>query len=340
MQTTMDNSIMHVPKKFKRLTKLRDADFTIPHFSEYKQFRNINYPVSFLKQICKNYKLRVGGNKPQLKARIYALLYETSQALVIQKMYKGYLLRLYHKLIGPAFKDRSLCTNDTDFFSLESIKKIPVYEFFSYRREDSIWGFNILSIYNLFVKTSSGVVLNPYTRDKLDNRLFADIKRLLRLAKIFNRSINVVLNNSSNTVSSQKRNEIKCLELFQYINELGNYSDHMWFMSLSRVDLCRFIRELADIWEYRAQVSLEVKREICSPYGNPFRYINLNQASSLGYISLQKSCLQIIEQFVTRGSTQDYRVLGASYVLCGLTLVSHEAAVALPWLYQSVSGTG
>jgi len=174
----------------------------------------------------------------------------------------------------------------------------------------------------------------------LDNRLFADIKRLIRLAKIFKRSINVVLNSSSNTVSNQKRNEIKCLELFQYINELGNYSDHMWFMSLSRVELCRFMRELADIWEYRAQLSPEVKREICSPYGNPFRYANFNQTSSLGYIFLQKSCLQIIEQFIKRGSTHDYRVLGASYVLCGLTLVSHDAAVALPWLYQSVSATG
>ena len=248
MQSVIDHSIVHVQKKHKRLTKLRDADFTIPNFSEYKQFRNISYPVSFLKQICKNYKLKVGGNKPDLKDRIYTFLYQTSCAILIQKRYKGYLSRLYHKLIGPAFNNRSLCTNDTDFFSLEPIKKIPLYEFFSYKQDDSIWGFNILSIYNLFVKASTGVVLNPYTRYKLDNKLFANIKHLLRLAKIFSRPINVVLNASTNHVSIQKSNEIKCLELFQYINELGNYSDHMWFMNLSRVQLCKFIQELADIW--------------------------------------------------------------------------------------------
>ena len=33
-------------------------------------------------------------------------------------------------------------------------------------------------------------------------------------------------------ISSKKRNEIKCLELFQIINELGNYSDYSWFSCL------------------------------------------------------------------------------------------------------------
>lgn len=339
MDIIIDHSMVQPTKKHKNLTKLRETDFTIPLFSEYQQFKKINYPVYFLKHICKFYKLKVSGNKPDLNDRIYKFLYQTNSVIIIQKLYRGYLQRVYHKLIGPAFKNRSLCMNSTDFFSLESIKTIPMYEFFSYRQDDSIWGFNILSIYNLFIKTSSGTVQNPYTRDKLDNKLFLDIKRLLRLAKIFNRPINIVLNNSTGQVSNQKKNEIKCLELFQYINELGNYSDHMWFMKLSRTQLCRFARELADIWEYRAQLSPEIKREICYPYGNPFRYTNLTQINNLGNIALQKSCLHIIEQLIKRGSSHDYRVLGASYVLCGLTLVSHEAATALPWLYQSVAGT-
>ncbi len=52
-----DNAITQPPKKLRRLTKLRETDFTIPIFSEYEKFNNVNYPVSFLKQICKNYKL-------------------------------------------------------------------------------------------------------------------------------------------------------------------------------------------------------------------------------------------------------------------------------------------
>ena len=39
----------------------------IPNFCQYKLFNNTNYPVSFLKTICKNYKLKVSGNKPELR---------------------------------------------------------------------------------------------------------------------------------------------------------------------------------------------------------------------------------------------------------------------------------
>ena len=43
-----------------------------------------------------------------------------------------------------------------------------------------------------------------------------------------------------------------------------------------------------------------------------------------------------MEEFMYYGTTDDYRNLGASYILTALTLVNNEAAVALPWLYQSV----
>lgn len=339
MSSALEHDLV-ISKKKQRLTKIRDNDFTIPQSNEYTQFMNINYPVSFLKLICKNYGLKCSGNKPDLKNRIYKFLCETFKATVIQKIYKGHLVRLYHKLIGPAFYDRSLCKNDTDFFSLESIKTIPVYKFFSYSCDDSIWGFDILSIYNLFVKSNSGVVLNPYTRDRLDNNLFIRVKHLVRLAKIFHHPVNIILNDSNNQLSTKKKNEIKCLELFQIINELGNYSDHMWYMNLRHGEIVKFLRELADIWEYRAQLTPEIKRNICSPYGNPFRYTSLTNISSLGYTHIQKMALHIIEQFVKKGSTRDSCTLGASYILCALTLVSHEAAIALPWLYHSVSGTG
>ena len=36
------------------------------------------------------------------------------------------------------------------------------------------------------------------------------------------------------------------------------------------------MRELADLWHYRANLSQEVKREICPPHGNPFTGININ----------------------------------------------------------------
>ena len=52
---------------------------------------------------------------------------------------------------------------------------------------------------------------------------------------------------------------------------------------------------------------------------------------------LQKNALLIINQLITKGISKEHCTLGASYVLCALTLVSEPAAIALPWLFQSVS---
>lgn len=44
-----------------------------------------------------------------------------------------------------------------------------------------------------------------------------------------------------------------------------------------------------------------------------------------------------MEYLVKSGHTADSRSLGAYYVLAALTLVSEDARIALPWLYQSVA---
>ena len=46
--------------------------------------------------------------------------------------------------------------------------------------------------------------------------------------------------------------------------------------------------------------------------------------------------LTIMEKLVCSGIHNDSRNLGANYVLCALTLVSADAALSLPWLFQSV----
>ena len=164
-----------------------------------------------------------------------------------------------------------------------------------------------------------------------------DIQKLVRLSSILKSPVDIILNKDENIVSLKKKIEFKCIDLFQYMDELGNYTDSKWFLDLNRAQLIQFVKELRDIWEYRAQLNLNIKIEICQPYGNPFRYIQFNNLYSLGFIQLQQSILGIIEQFIKKGLDCDACNLGTSYILCGLTLVNSDAAFALPWLYQSVS---
>jgi hypothetical protein len=95
------------------------------------------------------------------------------------------------------------------------------------------------------------------------------------------------------------------------------------------------IRELLDIWSYRAPLSIETKRAICPPLGNPFgRYMNLSQLENID--DIRRYNLEILEKFVNSGIDRDNKCLGAYYVLGALTLVSEDAATSLPWLYQAV----
>ena len=77
-------------------------------------------------------------------------------------------------------------------------------------------------------------------------------------------------------MSNEKVIELRALSLFQNINALGNYSDSQWFLSLTKLQLIKFIKELADIWNYRAQIDEQTKNKICPLHGNPFRYLNMN----------------------------------------------------------------
>ena len=156
------------------------------------------------------------------------------------------------------------------------------------------------------------------------------------MSKIYTSGINVTINNEEIN-NSKKIIEIKSLELFQIMDSHGNYTDINWFRSLNKYQLIRFLTELLDIWQYRAQLTNNIKKDICYPYGNPFRFITINNINNLNLFSIQKNTLFIIEQFITKGINRDMCSLGTSFVLCAFTLVNQNAANALPWLYESVA---
>ena len=57
-------------------------------------------------------------------------------------------------------------------------------------------------------------------------------------------------------------------------------------MNLTNDKIITFIRELYDIWNYRANLSLQTQRLICPPIGRPFSSININTLNGIGENSL------------------------------------------------------
>jgi hypothetical protein len=304
----------------------------------YNDITNYNYNVSQLKIIAKNYKLKISGNKNELVSRVFTFLYLSSYIIKIQKVFRGHIVKRYIRLHGPAATKRNLCTNSTDFVSMEPLEEIKFNQFLSYKDEDGfIYGFDITSLFNLFSKNGN-INNNPYNRNKIPDTILKNIKTLLRLSKILKITIVLDLEDETPSISEEKVVELRALSLFQNIDSLGNYSNCNWFLSLNRNQIIRFVRELADIWSYRAQLSVETKRAICPPNGDPFRNLNMSVIHiSQNFNIVKKVVLEVLEKLVNTGIDKDSKSLGAYYVLGALTLVNQDAATSLPWLFQSLN---
>jgi len=328
---TCDNTI--AKKK-----KIDDEYSTIPGTDDYNSLLTTKYNQNQLKHFAKFYKLKVSGNKTQLIERLLSFLKLSSSAIKIQKIVRGRLQRLYNMYRGPAYFKRDICTNDSDFLTGDDLKSISLEQFFSYKDDDNfIYGFDIVSLHNLIIK-SGKCIKNPYNRNIISSSVIFHMKHLLRLSKILKINVSTDIQDLTQDITNEKSMELRVLDLFQNIDSLGNYSNPQWFLSLNKINLIKFVRELCDIWEYRAQLSIEIKKLICPPYGTPFRNLNLSSMTNEQNLEKIRKCiLEGLEKMVNSGVDKDSRSLGAYYVLAALTLVNEDAAHALPWLFQSVS---
>jgi len=321
-------------KKTRKRRRVTDDDFQLLRPGEEEFLHSRNYRVTQLKDMCRHYKQRVSGNKDELTKRLFDYLFFSNTAVVIQRNIRKYLLRAYLKAKGPAFIKRNICVNDDDFFTMEHVRDIPHSQFVSYTDTDNmVYGFDIISLHNM-VSKCSGPYRNPYNRNELPEELLTNCRKISRLSEFFGEA-NVVIQEEE-VVDETKILELQTLSLFQEINDVGNYADHNWLWSLSRVQIVRYIRELYDIWTYRANLSNEVKRQICPPTGNPFHNEAINVLPTLDKNMLRQAALSVIKSMVMRSGDMQTRALGANYVLSALTLVNENAAMSMPWFYQAV----
>jgi hypothetical protein len=343
-------------KSKKAFIKLVSEDFNVPDYKEYNHLLTINYSVSQLKLIAKYHKMKTTGNKEYLKKRLYNYLYFSYNIINIQKIVRYNLTKKYIKLHGPGFYNKTLCSNDIDFCTLDNLTNIPYNQFISFKDDnDHIYGFDILSLYNLFMKVTKNNktrtqselnsansnllnVQNPFTNIFFSYNVLKHLLEYIRLSKLLKIHIDLNYDDLAH-LSINKQAEMKILTLFQRIDSLGNYTNIKWFLELDKYGLIRFIRELVDIWNYRANLSQETKREIVPPRGNPFydEHLNVNNLPQYNFSQIRKYSITIIDLMINKGINENFCLIGSYYVLCALTMVSSDAANTLPWLYEAVN---
>lgn len=322
----------------KKKEKITDETFRILRYGEQNELNRCYYRVTQLRQMCKFYGLRQTGNKNELTIRLQNYLENSGSAVIIQKIWRGYVVRMFIKSKGVSGISVSECANETDFLTMDSIRDIPLTQLFMFRAKNGVlYGFDTVSLYNLILRDGNNAT-NPYTREPIPKTIARNLIRSVRYGKLagFNIDVKFDPDEALQPMSPVQRLQMRTIDLFQRIDALGNYTDTQWFMSLNAQGLRTMIRELWDIWSYRANIATSTKCDICPPRGDPFANVEIGMMRGMSFETLWRTTLSVLERMVNTGVDNNSKSLGALYVLSALTLVSPEAAHSLPWLYDSV----
>ena len=323
------------------MTSKLAPDIFIPAYKTPTDFEiNSNsYNKMQLIHICKHYNLTTKGTKDILKNNIKTHISQLHFVSIIHRWWRKKIIRICNELRGPAKFNRRLCINVTDFYTCDDIQDIDFSSFFSYKddTDGKIYGFDIASFNELYKKTQSNII-NPYTRIPIKADVISRFKRLLRIVRASKGYIEPEQTGFVH-IPAFITVEQRAYQVFQNIDALGYYTNCSWFLNLTRENLIYFVRHMFDIWNYRANISNQLRYEIY-PYGHPFVQngflVNMLNYSVITNTEIKELLLDIIVKLSTSGIDENRKYIGASYVLSALTLVSDEAADALPWLYESV----
>jgi hypothetical protein len=329
--------------------------------------------VKQLKEIAKSHKLKITATKKVLIDRIEKQFLRIKSAICIQSIIRKCLVNKSFKLRGPALKNRNICINDTDFYTIEPLNDIYHKDFFSYQDKSGfIYGFNLNSIITLFENNyhwsnaiKKHVLLNPYNRepietcviiqflslqtltqhiypkeeeqeDKIQNTLYKSNNQIIQYIENIENRENIQQNiiNKILRMRSKEMNE-RIHELFIEIDLQGNYTQSSWFTNLERNDYRNFIVVISEIWNYR----IHNRRDIC-PFYNPFTYEvdDYNPRNRNTTIEEARSyCLSVMENIIYGTNNIENKKLGILHILSALTMVSLPARESIPWLYESIS---
>ena len=240
----------------------------------------------------------------------------------IQSVFRGWNIRR-----------RSKPNNIEDCGRLENLLEIPIEYYIQYQdATDNLWyGFDIRTLESIL---ESKHPVNPYnTKDlKQNNKLMANYAH----KKSFLLENNRKMSHDSPKLTENQRFSQFVVRVFQKFDELGQYTDTEWFTMLSLEQLKHFYYLANDMFDYRAQLTDEMKKNIVK---NGLMFHNfkstLSKFRNVHTRILQVEILREMERVVDEGVDKEFKILGMNLILSALVEVSHRASLALPHLVQS-----
>ena len=254
-----------------------------------------------------------------------------NRIIKIQRAYKHYLY--YYK--GSGLKNINESKNLEDFYTLDSIKDIPLKYFISYKDNNkNIWCFDIRSIKKLIdLAKNKKDIYNPYNRENIPLKEIKKIKKIIKVLKKQNIILDYEENINYSREETLKRNIV---DIFSEIGRMGYFVDINWFYELNLVQLKDLYKSLEDIWNYRAQLSLEVKKSIAPPNGILYS-VRINDINRINNkIEIMEIIKNELKQ-IYNNYNNDNKLLGYMYFIIGLSQVNKNCYNShVNWISYSI----
>lgn len=347
-------------------------------FDEYMKNPLIlkKFKIYQLKIIAKKLNLHITGKKIILIQRIEEHYIKTYLAIKLQKIYRGYIVRESIILKGPALRNRDLCVNKNDGYSLEPINEIPYQRFYSYRdSKNFVYGFDI--IFLIIELKKKGKILNPFSMSLIDD---SNVRNILKIEKVIKQSYSYILdkeeleilnsnrfNNNNNNYpvrinSNQQNTHIRFEETIiinqNELTELKLKMDELRLMSITQrienlfIEIDLLGNYTTSEW-FKNLTHLELSRlfnclydiwhfraRLSTEVKKKICHLNdlflMNNSRIYTNETVREHCIFVMENMIHYGVDREHKQLGALHVLSALTVVSIPARISMNWLYEAI----
>lgn len=263
-------------------------------------------------------------------------LEKQQSAELIQRAWRTLCPLLRWKRQGPATNAPELAENETDIYTLESVKTIPAMYRWSYTdSKRHIWIFDIRSLSMTRAEDSREGLLNPYTREKLSapaEQSFQNRCAFLRARKY------CLVHSSDAELTAEQLWHQRVLDVVLKYDMLGYHTCISWFEDLQPATLALFYTELFDLWNYRLQLSAHIKNQVVPGWSKPesllFKWRPEEVRNRRDRVWWKKTLLELLDRLVSAGQAKETRILGALYGMTAFAIVSPTVRHAYPWLVE------
>jgi hypothetical protein len=245
--------------------------------------------------------------------------------VTIQAMMRKNTIQRKVNYQGLAILRRSICKNDEDFYTYDPKDEIEDKYFFSYKDSShNHWCFDVRSIKKL-LDMGYG---NPYTTEPICDSVKERVETYL--SRLVKHDINITIDTTL-VVSRKAQVKQTFVDIFSQIEYSGYSCDVDWILSLTTTKLKRLYKELEDIWNYRANLSPDVKNRIV-PLPNKLCSVPVHHYLHCHVkLELQEMLANELKKILLAETPSDMN-LGFMYFIIALSLVNTTCYTVHPWV--------